>query len=76
MAVITADGSVIFCTNNLPQRQKSNQNSIKMQHIRAKINQLDLIKVHRHISPSVLIAYLPLLCGLTEVGIITLVAHY
>lgn len=37
---------------------------------------MDLIKIHWHISPSVLIAYLPLLYGLTEVGIITLVAHY
>lgn len=37
---------------------------------------MDLIKIHWHISPWLLIAYLPLLYGLTEVGIITLVAHY
>lgn len=37
---------------------------------------MDLIKIHWHISPLVLMAYLPLLYGLTEVGIITLVAHY
>lgn len=37
---------------------------------------MDLIKIHWHIPPSVLVAYLPLLYGLTEVGFITLVAHY
>lgn len=37
---------------------------------------MDLIKIHWHISPLVPIAHLPLLRGLTEVAIITLVAHY